>query len=72
MMTIMTNTWYSIQPSIIISPGFTLYIYNTKDNFSFIDSILSGSTEPVETTNGDLGGTIIVAGNPDFEKFNQK
>ncbi len=52
-------------------PGFTLYIYNTKDNFSFIDSILSGSTEPLETTNGDLGGTIIIAGNPDFEKFNQ-
>ena len=50
---------------------YTLYLYNTKDNFSFIDSILSGSTEPVETTNGDLGGTIIVAGNPDFEKFNQ-
>ncbi len=52
-------------------PWYTLYIYNTKDNFSFIDSIISGSTEPYETTSGDLGGTIIVAGNPDFEKFNK-
>ena len=51
-------------------PWYTLYIYNTQNNFSFIDSIISGSTEPYETTSGDLGGTIIVAGNPDFEKLN--
>ena len=51
-------------------PWYTLYIYNMKDKFSFIDSIISGSTEPYETTSGDLGGTIIVSGNIDFEKFN--
>ncbi|MFZ0455295.1 MAG: hypothetical protein WAM24_16245 [Ignavibacteriaceae bacterium] len=51
-------------------PWFTLYIYNTTDKFSFIDSIVSGTTEPYETTSGDLGGTIIVSGNTDFEQFN--
>ena len=52
-------------------PWYTLFIFNTKDNFSFIDSIVSGSTQPYETTSGEIGGTIIVAGNPDFEQFNQ-
>ena len=52
-------------------PRYILYIYSTKNKFSFIDSIISGSTEPYETTSGDLGGTVIVAGNPDFEKFNK-
>ena len=52
-------------------PWFTLYIYNTKDNFSYIDSIISGTTEPYETTSGDLGGTIVVSGNIDFEQFNK-
>lgn len=52
-------------------PWFTLYIYNTTDQFSLIDSIVSGTTEPYETTSGDLGGTIIVSGNTDFEQFNK-
>ena len=52
-------------------PWFTLYIYNTTDKFSYIDSIVSGTTEPYETTSGDLGGTIIVSGNTDFEQFNK-
>ena len=52
-------------------PWYIIYVYNTKENFSFIDSIISGSTEPYETTSEDLGGTIIVTGNPDFEKFNK-
>jgi hypothetical protein len=51
-------------------PWFTLYIYNTKDKFAFVDSIISGSTSPYETTSGDLGGTIIISGNTDFEQFN--
>ena len=50
-------------------PWYILYIYNTKDKFSLIDSIISGSTEPYETTSGDLGGTVIVA-EIDFEQFN--
>ena len=52
-------------------PWFTLYIYNTTDQFSLTDSIVSGTTEPYETTSGDLGGTIIVSGNTDFEQFNK-
>ena len=51
-------------------PWYILYIYNTKDKFSLIDSIISGPTEPYETTSSDLGGTIIVSGNTDFEQFN--
>ena len=51
-------------------PWYILYIYNTKDKFSFIDSIISGTTEPYETTSGDLGGTVIVSGNIDFEQYN--
>ncbi|MEJ2494947.1 MAG: hypothetical protein P8Y79_11545 [Ignavibacteriaceae bacterium] len=50
---------------------FTLYIFSTTDQFSFIDSIVSGTTEPYETTSGDLGGTIVVSGNTDFEQFNK-
>jgi len=52
-------------------PWFTLYIYSTTDQFSLTDSIVSGTTEPYETTSGDLGGTIIVSGNTDFEQFNK-
>jgi hypothetical protein len=51
-------------------PWYILYIYNTKDKFSLIDSIISGPTEPYETTSGDLGGTVIVSGNTDFGQFN--
>ena len=52
-------------------PWFTLYIYNTTDKFSFVDSIISGTTIPYETTSSELGGTIMVSGNIDFEKFNK-
>ncbi len=53
-------------------PWFTLYIYNTIDKFSFIDSIVSGTTEPYEATSSEIGGTIIISGNIDFEQFNNR
>lgn len=51
-------------------PFFILYLFNSRESFSFIDSILSGSVEPYITSSGDLGGTIIFTGNPEFDHFN--
>jgi hypothetical protein len=52
-------------------PSYTLYIFSTVNSFSFIDSIISGAMEPFETNSEDIGGTIIVTGNTDFNQFDQ-
>jgi hypothetical protein len=57
--------------SFKLKPSYTLFIFNTAENFSLVDSILSGSIEPYETNSEDVGGTVIIAGNTDFEQFNQ-
>ncbi len=51
-------------------PDYTIYIFNTIDEFSLADSIRSGTTEPYDMFSNEEGGEIIVTGNPDFEYFN--
>ena len=51
-------------------PEYTIYIFNTLDEFSLADSIRSGTTEPYDIFSNEEGGEIIVTGNPDFEYFN--
>jgi hypothetical protein len=50
-------------------PDYTIYIFNTLDEFSLADSIRSGTTEPYDMFSNEEGGEIIVTGNPDFEYF---
>ncbi len=51
-------------------PDYTIYIFNTLDEFSLADSIRSGTTQPYDMFSNEEGGEIIVTGNPDFESFN--
>ncbi len=51
-------------------PDYTIYIFNTIDEFSLADSIRSGTTEPYDMFSNEEGGEIIVTGNPGFEFFN--
>ena len=50
-------------------PDYTMYIFNTIDNFSLMDSIRSGNTEPYDVFSNEEGSEIIVSGNKNFEIF---
>ncbi|HSD62387.1 MAG TPA: hypothetical protein VLB50_01280 [Ignavibacteriaceae bacterium] len=50
-------------------PSYTIYIFNTIDEFSLVDSIASGITEPYNMLSDEEGGEIIITGNKDFEEF---
>jgi hypothetical protein len=50
-------------------PSYTIYIFNTIDEFALADSIASGITEPYNMFSNEEGGEIIVTGNKDFEFF---
>jgi hypothetical protein len=50
-------------------PSFTIYIFNTIDQFALVDSIESGITQPYDTYSNEEGGEIIVTGNEAFEEF---
>ncbi len=49
---------------------FEYYIFNTIDSFYTADSIFSGLFEPYTAISEDLGETVVVAGNPDFDSLN--
>jgi len=49
---------------------YTLYIFNTIDSFYLADSICSGYLEPYQTNSEEVGGIIIVGGNPKFDSLN--
>ncbi len=48
----------------------TLYIFNTIDSFYIADSILSGYFEPYPTVSDEVGGVVIITGNPKFDSLN--
>jgi hypothetical protein len=50
-------------------PAYTIYIFNTIDEFTLADSIPSGSSEPYDMFSNEEGSEIIVTGNPAFESF---
>ena len=50
---------------------YTLYIYNCIDTFGPADSVASGLTAPYITNSEDIGGPVIVAGNPKFDYLNK-
>ena len=50
-------------------PSYTIYIFNTIDEFTIADSIASGITEPYDMFSNEEGGEIVVTGNKDFEIF---
>lgn len=50
--------------------SYVLYLYSTLDGLSLIDSIFSGSFFPVVSYSDEIESTIIITGNPEFEKFN--
>jgi len=52
-------------------PFYTIYIFNTIDEFALADSIQSGITQPYDMFSNEEGGEIIVTGNKDFEFFDQ-
>jgi hypothetical protein len=50
-------------------PSYTIYIFNTIDQFALVDSIDSGITQPYNTFSNEEGSEIIVTGNKEFEEF---
>lgn len=50
-------------------PSYTIYIFSTIDEFTLVDSLASGITQPYDMFSNEEGGEIIVTGNKDFEEF---
>ena len=50
-------------------PSYTIYIFNTIDQFVLVDSLESGITQPYNTFSNEEGSEIIVTGNKGFEEF---